>query len=214
MLRTTCLMASVVLLSSISTVQAATFRFDTDPFAGTAALVTPGRQVVGNEVFIDTFSVANDLFSFEPTVFGVANQVAFSSGLAASLPTGGLNTIVLQDSDNDNNPTTAFNAGTAANLIADRIDLSGAGFFVYFNSSLTVNRLVYSTDLSSSSADLKILARLTNPTGQGAIGTLPTFTTNNFEISAVPEPPTAPAIGVATCFGLLAVIRRRQRSAV
>lgn len=213
MLRTTCLMVSAVLLSSISSAQAATFRFDTDPFAGTTALETPGRQVVGNELFIDNFSVANDLFSFDPVVFGVASQVKFFNGLAANLSIGGLNVIVLQDTDNDNNPATAFNAGTAANLIADRIDVAGAGFFIYFNSSLSVNRLVYSTDLSSSSADLKILARLTNPTGQAAIDTLPTFTTKNFEISAVPEPPMAPAIGAAACFGLLAIVRRRRLTA-
>jgi len=210
MSRASFLIATAVLLSSISTAQAATFRFETDPFAGSTALTTPGRQVVGNELFIDNFSVANDIFSFDPVVFGVANQVSFFNGLAASLPTGGLNVIVLQNSDNDNDPLTAFNAGSAANLIADRIDVAGACFFIYFNSSLNLNRLVYSTDLSSSTADLKILARLTNPTGQAAIDTLPTFTTGNFEIAAVPEPPLAPATGLAACFGLFAAIKRRK----
>lgn len=52
---------------------AATFRFDTDPFAGSPVLTTPGRQFVGNELFIPNFSIAEDEFSFDPSAFGVAN---------------------------------------------------------------------------------------------------------------------------------------------
>ena len=50
---------------------------------------------------------------------GVLN---FASGLAASLPSQGVNLIVIQDT------AAGFNAGTAANLIADAITQDGAGF--------------------------------------------------------------------------------------
>ena len=36
--------------------------------------------------------------------------------------------------------------------------LQGPGFFIYFNSGLDLPRLVYSTDLSDNTADLKVLA--------------------------------------------------------
>ena len=74
------------------------------------------------------------------------------------------------------------------------------------------SRLVYSTDLSDSTADLKILFRLENLTGQGGRDALPTFTAANFAFtSAVPEPSTA--MLTAGAFALLAGcgVRRRRR---
>ena len=44
-----------------STASASTFTFDTDPFAGTPVLTTPGRQIVGGENFI-VFNPATDVF--------------------------------------------------------------------------------------------------------------------------------------------------------
>ena len=75
--------------------------------------------------------------------------LSFYNGSAANLPIAGFNVIVLQDNDNDNNPATAFGAGTAANLIAARIDQAGPGFFIYTNQGLGMNRLVYSTVTNS-----------------------------------------------------------------
>lgn len=162
---------------------ATTFGFVTDPFAGSTAPTTPGRQIVGGEPFV-SFSIGSDVFAFEPTVFGVGDQVLFANDVAANLPSSGVNVIVLQTTDNDGDPMTPFGAGNAANLIADRITLSGPGFFVYFNSGLDLPRLVFSTDLSDNTADLKILARLTNLAGQSAA--LSTFTAANFTM--IPEP--------------------------
>ena len=136
---------------------AATFLFDTDPFAGSTALTTPGRQVVGNELFT-AFNIATDVFAFSPAVFGI-NSISFANNVAGSLPTSGVNTIVLRTFDNDADPNTPFGAGNAANLIADRLTSPGPGFFVYFNSGLDLPRLVYSTDLNDNTADLKVLAR-------------------------------------------------------
>jgi hypothetical protein len=182
--------ASLAILSTVS--QAATVTFNTDPFAGTTALTTPGRQVIGNELFIPTFDLATDVFAFNPTVFNVGNSISFANDIAANLPASGANVIVLQTTDNDDDPTTGFGAGTAANLIANQVTASGAGFFIYMNSGLNLRRLVFSTDLSDPTADLKILARLEQPTGADAIATLPNFAASNFAIAAVntdiPEP--------------------------
>jgi len=184
--------AVVGLLAFSSAANATTFRFDTDPFAGTTVLNTPGRQIVGGEDFIN-FSTGSDVFSLESTVFGVENTVNFVNAPAANLPTGGVNVVVLESFDDDNNPLTPFGAGNAATLIANEITTSGAGFFVYFNQGLDLPRLVFSSDLSSSTADLKILARMLNLTGQTGRDTLPSFTAGNFEITTadsttVPEP--------------------------
>lgn len=178
--------------------EAAVFRFDSDPFAGSSALTTPGRQIVGNEAFID-FSPGTDVFSLASDVFGVDPSVNVFNGLGADIPDTGINVIVLQDS------TVPFNAGAAANLIAGRVSTPGAGFFVYFNSGLDVPRLVFSTDLSSNEADLKILFRMTNLAGAAGRAQLPAFSTENFEISAVPEPATM----LLVALGLATAARRR-----
>lgn len=182
---------------------AVTFSFTTDPFQGTDALTTPGRQVVGGESFV-TFSPASDVFAFDPAIFGAGDQILFANELAGNLPTSGVNVVVLRTLDNDANPATPFAAGSAANLIADRINVSGAGFFVYFNSGLDLPRLVYSTDLGDNQADLKILARITNLAGQS--GALATFTASNFAM--IPEPSTALLVAVA---GALALAGRGRR---
>lgn len=172
------LVTAVMIMAS--TAGAAIIPFNTDPFAGTTALTMPGRQVVGGELFVD-FSIATDRFSFDPAVFGIST-INFANATAGSLPTSGLNVVVLQTFDNDANPATPFGAGTAANLIADRITAPGAGFFIYFNDQLNVPRLVYSTDLSDSQADLKVLARLTNLSGATGQAATSTFTAGNFQV--------------------------------
>src|SRR5205085_1567087 len=138
---------------------ASTFRFDTDPFAGTNVLNTPGRQVIGGEDFL-SFSISRDVFSMNTAAFGVSGPVNFVNALAPNIPAGGVNVVVLDSFDNDNNPLTPFGAGQAADLIANQITTPGAGFFVYFNQSLDLPRLVFSTDLNDNNADLKILARM------------------------------------------------------
>jgi hypothetical protein len=181
---------AVVLLALSSVASGASISFGSDPFEGTDVRNTPGRQVVGGELFI-AFHTATEIFLFDETAFGLGNQIHFANGPVNAIPSTGINAVVLQDTDNDANPLTPFGAGNAADLLAGRITDPGPGVFVYFNSGLNLARLVYSDDLSSNTADLKILARMLNLTGQEGINSLPTFSAANFEISqsqAVPEP--------------------------
>jgi hypothetical protein len=181
------LRSAAIALLTLAAANASVFRFDTDPFAGSTALTTPGRQVVGGETFIN-FNIASDIFQFESTVFNAGNQVHFINAVAPSLPTGGVNIIALQSFDDDANPATPFAAGNAANLIAAQITTPGAGFFIYFNQGLDLPRLVYSTDLNDNTADLKILARMLNLNGQAGRDAFPTFSAANFEFTTAPEP--------------------------
>ena len=60
---------------------ATTIAFSTDPFAGSTALTTPGRQIVGGELST-SFNVATDVFEFNPAVFGIS-CILFATGLGA-----------------------------------------------------------------------------------------------------------------------------------
>ena len=207
MLRPLSLLAgALVVFATIS--HAATFRFATDPFAGSTAPGTPGRQVVGGEPFI-TFDIANDIFSVEPNIFGISDTVSLANDVIGNIPASGANFIVLRTFDNDANPATPFNAGTAANLIADQVTTSGSGFFVYFNQGLDLPRLVFSTDLSVNDADLKVIARLTNLTGVDGQTALANFTPDNFEIQAIPEPSSFVLMSAAGLVAAFAGARRR-----
>lgn len=201
-LLTSCFAAALLTFGATS--HATVFSFDTDPFANSDALTTPGRQVVGGEPSIN-FSIATDVFAFNPAVFGVAN-LSFANGLVDNLPSSGANVIVLQTLDNDDDPTTPFNAGTAANLIANQITAPGAGFFIYFNQGLDLPRLVFSTDLNDNTSDLKVIARVTNLAGQLGRDALPTFTEANF--AAIPEPSPLLLMGAAASW---LIARARQR---
>ena len=208
-----CLSIAIFVLIFAANATATTFRFDTDPFAGSTALTTPGRQVVGGESFIN-FNIATDLFSLESTVFGVGSQVNFANDVVGNLPTSNVNVIVLRSFDDDGNSATPFAAGNAATLIANQITTSGPGFFMYFNQGLDLPRVVFSTDLSDSTADLKILFRMTNLTGQSGRDAMATFTASNFEFTTVPEPSAALLMTMAGAFfaGGFAWLRRRARS--
>ena len=191
-----------------TTVSAATFNFVTDPFAGSDALTTPGRQVVGNETFI-SFSPTSDVFAFDLARFGVSS-LDVANNVISNIPVTGANVVVLETFDDDANLATAFGAGNAANLIAAQIAQPGPGFFIYFNSGLNLARLVYSTDLSENTADLKVLARLTNLTGQVGRDALPSFSASNF--TATPEPSSFLLMVAAGALGACRYARRRKHA--
>jgi hypothetical protein len=193
-----------------ATAQAAPFVIDVDPFAGSDALATPGRQVVGNgvEPAID-FDVANDQFVIDLaalSAYGFGPNINFANGAVDDIPVAGANVVVLQTLDNDANPLTPFLAGNAANLLAARITTPGSGFFIYFNSALDLPRLVFSTNLDDETADLKIVARLNNFLTHPEF--LPLLDEDNF--ATVPEPTVALLLATgAAAFGRARARRRR-----
>ncbi len=209
-----CHCIGVGLLALCSTAHATTFTFNSDPFAGTNVLNAPGRQIVAGEDFI-SFTPATDVFDLDSNVFGVGTTVNFVNALASAIPATGVNVVVLESFDNDANPQTPFGAGNAADLIASRVTTPGAGFFIYFNQALNLPRLVYSTDLSSTNADLKVLARMLNLTGAEGQNALPTFTAANFQFtasSAAPEPASF-YLSAAGILGAVGIGLRRKRLA-
>src|SRR5215218_8684406 len=119
------ILSAAALLTFGTAVNAATFAFTQDPFLGSTALTTPGRQIVGGEPSI-VFDISNDKFALDPAVFGFT-ELSFANDLAANIPATGVNVIVVRDTG------TPFAAGTAANLLAAQITQPGAGFFIYFN---------------------------------------------------------------------------------
>lgn len=123
---------------------------------------------------------ATDRFRLQADDLNVVGDLAFINALAADLPMQGVNVIVLQDSDDDGDPNTVFNARSAARLIGAQIQTPTPGFFLYFNSALGVNRLVYTPDLSDGEAGFSVLGAITTISGQAAIQELPLFTEANF----------------------------------
>lgn len=202
----------VASLAMASSANAAAFNFASDPFAGTAALTTPGRQVIGNETSIPIFDFTADVLVLNTSTFGIPDGIRLFNGVAAQIPASGSNFIVLGSFDGDGNPLNGnqLNAGLAANLIADSIDATGAGFFIYFNSGLDLPRLVFSTDLGSSDADLKVLARFTGLGGQAGRDAMARFSQAN--VAGVPEPASW-AMLIAGFAMVGATARRRHKLA-
>lgn len=208
-----CLIASALLVVSTQLAAAATVPILTNPLATAGFDPDDGiRQVTGaGAIPVPSFDLATDSFLLDLAAFGLSGPLAFINSLASGLPASGVNTVVLQDSDNDSDPATPFNAILAANLIAGALTADGAGFYVYFNSVLNINRLVFSTNLNSTTSDLAILAAIQSPTGAEAIAALPGFGAANFAaVAPVPLPAALPLM-VAALAGL-GLARRRRRA--
>jgi hypothetical protein len=204
-MRMSSLCVAATLLACSAAAEATVFTFQGDPFAGTDFLNQPGgqiRQGLDVERLIE-FNPETDVFALDRGSFGV-NSITFANDVQGNLP-GNVNIVVLETFDNDGNPNTGFNAGIAADLIAEQVTESGAGFFVYFNSGLNLPRLVFSTDLSDPNADLSVLARLTNFTGERE--ELQFLTAANFAL--VPEPTGLLLVATASGAWLLSRARRR-----
>ncbi len=114
------------------------FQFATDPFAGG----TPGQNVNRPDVVTD-YEIGVDQFVFDKQKFGL-NELKFQKGNVAQL-SGDSNLLVLEG---------AFaNAGQAAAAIRDNNNLTaGKGVFVYYNSTLSISRVVHSSDLANGGA--------------------------------------------------------------
>lgn len=180
----------------------------TDASAATISIIS-GAPTVN----VAAFDVQTDRFLIDAASFGVSGNPNFQNVLAVDGNVADdANVIVLQNSDNDANASTVFNARSAATLIAGNTDFARAGFFVYFNSALNINRLVFTPNLDDALAALTILAALNSPVGADAIVQLPTFTAATFEFAEVPLPAAAPLF-LAALAGLgLTTTRRRKKS--
>jgi hypothetical protein len=201
--------AALMLGASLGSSAQEVFTFSGNPFAGSDAPATPGRQVVGGEPSI-TFSIAADVFSFQGSSFAFLANISFANGPIGSIPATGTNVAVLRTFDDDPDVDPPFNAGSAANLLAEQITTSGPGLFIYFNSGLDLARLVYSSDLSDNTADLKILARMTNLTGIAGQEAMAQFTSQNFAFAGpIPEPETY-ALMMAGLAAVGVISRRRK----
>lgn len=180
-------------------------------FAATTALAVGAAQAAtftvtsGQNAQVPSFDTAEDQFLIDTASFGFDESFVFLNSLATGV-NDVANIIVLQDADDDNDPTTVFNARSAARLIGANTDEARGGFFIYFNSALNINRLVYSTDLSDGEAGFQIVAAILDPTGAAAIAALPGFSAANFDVAPVPLPGAAILFGSAIAAG---AFRRR-----
>jgi len=182
-----------------TSVNGTTLFFDINPLAG---VPNTGGQIVnaagGGPVM--SFDPATDVIAFNPGAFGV-NSIVFANGNTTDpgFPTAGLTVAVVRN---------ASAARAVATVLGNQLTSAGPGFFVYFNAGLNVPRLVFSRDLNDPNADLAILARFDNLTGQS--NALASISAANF--TAIPEPSSVlmTSGGVVGAF-LLALRRRHQR---
>ena len=151
------------------------FLYNTDPFDGKTPVVTPGAKIAGVNApdTITDFDPSKDGFILNADVLGLKG-FSFANGAVGDLK-GSADVLVLQGQ--------FANAGAAAQAIADNNALTGgAGVFVYHNSTLGINRLVYSSDLGGGGS-FSVLANLTNQGGDAGAALLSKYTANNFSLT-------------------------------
>jgi serralysin len=150
------------------------FVFSGNVFAGATPTPagTTGIQVVNQPDIITDYAIGNDQFMFNGKDLNITN-LTFQKGTTAQIAADG-NFIVQLD--------PFINAATAARAIADNPAITAKeGVFVYFNTTLGINRLVYSQDLANG-GNISILANLTNQAGGTGIANLNSFTANDFSL--------------------------------
>lgn len=192
------------------------------------------------------FDVTSDRFLLDTNVFQIDGPLVFAnavggnpglSGTALDNPNtfaSNANFIVLQNFDNNDtngfpaNWDNSFNARRALESIAANTDGNRAGFFLYWNEGLGVNRLAYTPNLNDGAASLQILfaqnsANLLSNTvdlrdGGANVGLrgeananfnlLSSFSASN--VTAVPEPSSMALILGGIPLAILRRMRRRQ----
>ncbi len=150
------------------------FLFSGNVFAnGTPNLnATTGIKVLNMPDTVADFAIGTDQFLFNGEDLGI-NELIFQKGIAAEIASNA-NVLVLL------NPFA--NAAAAAKAIADNDAITAdAGVFVYFNSTLGINRLVYSKDLGNG-GDISVLANLANQSGDAGRANLENFSEKNFRL--------------------------------
>lgn len=149
--------------------------FDGDPFNGAEPVAAAPGAIPGVNLpdTVTDLEPGEDEFVLDATDLDLA-PLSFANGPVEDL-SGGANALVLQGS--------FAAAGEAARAIADNDDLTAdAGAFVYNNSTLDINRLVYSNDLGDG-GDFSVLANLTNQAGDAGAAQLRDYTANDFVLA-------------------------------
>lgn len=148
------------------------FAYVGDAFAnGTPTLAgQTGIKVLNRPDVITDFKIGEDQFALSQFDLNLADM-KFQKGKSSEI-SGDSNVIVLTD------PFPA--AGAAARAIANNDKITAnEGVFVYFNSTLGINRLAYSQDLSDG-GDLSVLANLPNQRGDAGLAALGQFSAADF----------------------------------
>jgi hypothetical protein len=87
---------------------------------------------------------------------------------------------------------------------------------MFFDEDLSLPELIYSDDLASNQADLRVLARLINLFGQEGIDPLSGFSSANFasnsSTSAVPEPASVGLLSGAIGIVAMVAVHKRNRA--
>lgn len=151
------------------------FVFAGDVFAGATPIVagTTGIQFVNQPDIITDYAIGQDQFVLNAKDLNI-NSLTFQKGVSTQIAADG-NSIVLLD--------PLVNAATAARAIANNPAITAKeGVFVYFNTTLGINRLVYSQDLANG-GNISILANLTNQAGATGIANLNNFTASDFSLT-------------------------------
>ncbi len=199
------------------------------------------NAAAGNANNRQSFDIANDVFLLDTNDFAINGALNFASDVGGDPGLLGtesddentfasdVNLIVLQNFDNNDvdgfpaNWDNSFNARNALRSIANNTFGDRAGFYVYWNEKLGVNRLVYTENLNDGEADFQVLFAINSenliansddlqldPTfraeANSNFNSLSTFSASNF--SAVPEPASATIFALSACSALL--FRRRK----
>ncbi|HEY9643211.1 MAG TPA: calcium-binding protein [Coleofasciculaceae cyanobacterium] len=148
------------------------FLFAGQPFTGSPVTAANGIQVFGKADSLQDYQIGTDKFVLDSSDLNI-NQINFQRGTAGQI-SGDKNVIVLTD--------TFSAAAVAAKAIADNPNVTAkAGVFVYFNTTLQKERLVYSENLGAG-GKISVLGNLDNQLGATGIANLATFTANDFSL--------------------------------
>jgi serralysin len=150
------------------------FVYNNNPFAnGLPTLAAqPNINVLNRPDTITDYTIGEDQFGLDQSALRL-NNLVFQKGQSGQLADG--NVIVLTDSF----PA----AGAAARAIANNNSITAdEGLFVYFNSTLGISRLVYSTDLGDG-GKISVLANLDNQRGAVGQTNIANFTAADFALS-------------------------------
>ncbi len=144
------------------------FVYGGNPFGNGTPVVNAatGIGVLNQPDKITDYTIGEDIFALNSKALGI-KDIQFTEGTASSIGNG---TII--------NLTDGFaNAAAAAKAIADNDAVTAKeGAFLYFNTTLGISRLAYSSNLAEG-GDISVLANLNNQT---IAGNQANFSANDF----------------------------------